>query len=757
MGKKSGFSFLPVGRGNSLPADMLTAALLYLGLAACLWTGLGLGETGCSPLPLYTAGLAYCVTACRLPRKAIWLQAAAAVALAVYTLLVSRYIISGWNVTMNAIFEMLERRLGYIFPRYEVTAAAGTPAIWAGFFLALPAVLLGLFSARTVYGGRFWRGILAGGLIALAGAGFAGLYPPDWRWGFLAAGVAVLCIQQVLKRSSATRKARPMLTQILLVMLLTLLCATLALLWNGGGAEHAQENRRTAERQIHRLWYEEAEPVLPEGDFRNLGDFSPGEGAALRITMDDPQELYLRGYVGERYTGNGWSSLLPEQRADYATLFSWLHGRGFYGQSQYAQLCKALGEDMEGGSLSVIVEGACTGWRYAPYNLIEADADPRRIGDANLPADAAHGETDYVFSMSGTLIEEYERLVDKLSAARQSNSPAAIAYLTSENAYRDFVYSCYLEVPEEAYQAIAQVLAGLDLPEEGRVSFQDAQLVVRAYLSSVVTYNEQPAAIPGGEDFVSGFLLDTKEGYSVHYATAAALMFRYLGIPARYVEGWYIPAEAAEGLSPGEAVEIDQSFAHAWVEIYRDGVGFVPFEITPPYTEPMEQSNTVQGGSGGAEIPPEEDVPEPLTAREILLFSLLTLLLVLILLLTAVVVRRALKRRRLLAMLSAKEPSEAVSNMTTHAVRLLGYMGIPYEGGSLSPLKPKIQEKISEEAGAQYEAVLALQRQALFSREGVTEPARETAEAFLQCVYAELKRRTNWRERQRLRWIDCII
>ena len=108
-------------------------------------------------------------------------------------------------------------------------------------------------------------------------------------------------------------------------------------------------------------------------------------------------------------------------------------------------------------------------------------------------------------------------------------------------------------------------------------------------------------------------------------------------------------------------------------------------------------------------------------------------------------------------MLSAKEPSEAVSNMTTHAVRLLGYMGIPYEGGSLSPLKPKIQEKISEEAGAQYEAVLALQRQALFSREGVTEPARETAEAFLQCVYAELKRRTNWRERQRLRWIDCII
>ena len=757
MRKESGFSFHLVGEKSSLPMDMLTAVLLYFGLAACLWRGLGLVGTGCSPLPLFAAGTAYCAVACRLPRKALWLQIAAAIVLVVYTLVVSRYIIVGWNITMNAVFETLEQRLGYIFPRYEVTAAAGAPAVWAGFFLALPMVLLGLFSARIVCGGRLWRAMLVGILMVLLSAGIAGLYPPDWQWGLLTAGLAFLCVQQMLKRGAAARGTIPMLAQLLLVGVLFLLCAAAALLWNGGGVERAQENRHTAAHQIHKFWYEEAEPVLPEGDFRSLEDFSPEEAAALFITMEEPQELYLRGYVGERYTGSGWSSLLPEQRADYATLFSWLHGRGFYGQAQYAQLCKALGEDMDGGSLSVTVEGACTGWRYAPYNLAEAGADPRRIGDADLPADAAKGETDYVLPMSGTSIGDYERLADKLTAARRSGDKAAIDYLTSENAYRDFVYGCYTEVPEETRQAIAQVLAGLDLPEEGRISFQDAQLVVRTYLSSVVTYSEQPAAIPAGEDFVSGFLLDTKEGYSVHYATAAAMMFRYLGIPARYVEGWYIPAEAVEDIAPGETAEIGQSFAHAWVEVYRDGVGFVPFEITPPYTEPMEQSNRIQGGSGGAEIPPEEEEAEKLTPQEILLIALLILLLVLLALLSAATVRRVLKRRRLLAMLTAEDPSEAVSNMTTYAVRLLGYMGVHYENGSLAALKPKIQERIGEEAGAQFETVLALQRQALFSREGVEESAREIAGAFLDRICAELKRDTGWKKKLRLRWIECVI
>lgn len=45
--------------------------------------------------------------------------------------------------------------------------------------------------------------------------------------------------------------------------------------------------------------------------------------------------------------------------------------------------------------------------------------------------------------------------------------------------------------------------------------------------------------VGSGVDFVLNFLDGTRKGYSVHYATAAAMMFRYYGIPARYVEGFW--------------------------------------------------------------------------------------------------------------------------------------------------------------------------------------------------------------------------
>lgn len=48
----------------------------------------------------------------------------------------------------------------------------------------------------------------------------------------------------------------------------------------------------------------------------------------------------------------------------------------------------------------------------------------------------------------------------------------------------------------------------------------------------------EPGKLKNGEDFVNKFLNETKKGYCTHFASAAVLMFRYMGIPARYVEGY---------------------------------------------------------------------------------------------------------------------------------------------------------------------------------------------------------------------------
>ena len=81
------------------------------------------------------------------------------------------------------------------------------------------------------------------------------------------------------------------------------------------------------------------------------------------------------------------------------------------------------------------------------------------------------------------------------------------------------------------------------------------------------------------------FLKENKKGYCVYYATAATLLFRSIGIPARYVEGMYVPKEELAKCAKGEEIAVPDRNAHAWVEIYDERYGFVPVEVTPGFNE----------------------------------------------------------------------------------------------------------------------------------------------------------------------------
>ena len=85
MQNEKGFSFRITKEAGGAASRVLASALLFLGLSACLWNGLGLSETGCRPLPLAAAGIVYSAAACRLPKRALAFQLAAAAALLIYT------------------------------------------------------------------------------------------------------------------------------------------------------------------------------------------------------------------------------------------------------------------------------------------------------------------------------------------------------------------------------------------------------------------------------------------------------------------------------------------------------------------------------------------------------------------------------------------------------------------------------------------------------------------------------------------------
>ena len=75
------------------------------------------------------------------------------------------------------------------------------------------------------------------------------------------------------------------------------------------------------------------------------------------------------------------------------------------------------------------------------------------------------------------------------------------------------------------------------------------------------------------------FLFKSQKGYCVHFATAMVALLRSADIPARYVQG-YGTGTPIVGSVP-QRYAVSQGDAHAWVEVYFPGAGWVPFDPTP--------------------------------------------------------------------------------------------------------------------------------------------------------------------------------
>lgn len=82
---------------------------------------------------------------------------------------------------------------------------------------------------------------------------------------------------------------------------------------------------------------------------------------------------------------------------------------------------------------------------------------------------------------------------------------------------------------------------------------------------------------PWGRNFVDYFLFESKRGFCVHFASAMAVMLRCLGIPARVAAG-FAPGVYDKAL---KGFIVRENDAHAWVEVYFPGCGWVTFDPTP--------------------------------------------------------------------------------------------------------------------------------------------------------------------------------
>ena len=162
-------------------------------------------------------------------------------------------------------------------------------------------------------------------------------------------------------------------------------------------------------------------------------------------------------------------------------------------------------------------------------------------------------------------------------------------YASYEQMYSVEVYKNYLSVDSETRAYMEDIIAkeGFD-PSDPYVIKK-----IATYIQQSATYNmDYDKAMDGESNIVVAFLEEYKEGVCRHYATAAVLLYRALGIPARYVTG-YMANTVAD-----EYVEITDKQAHAWVEVYIDGVGWMQVEVTGSSPAGDLGNGGMGGGSG---------------------------------------------------------------------------------------------------------------------------------------------------------------
>ena len=236
-----------------------------------------------------------------------------------------------------------------------------------------------------------------------------------------------------------------------------------------------------------------------------------------------------------------------------------------------------------------------------------------------------------------------------------------------------YVKDSYLSIPdyaEDLHYLDDLSLDYYDLDENLRRVYL-AQRVSAFLLSGDYVYDWDLDSLAAGEDPIEYFVTDSHKGYCIHFASAGVLLLRKLGVPARYATGYLLKPNAFEEQKDGSfQIQVLDRNGHAWAEIYLNGIGWIPVEMTPDNQEDEEREDQILAGEDPTDTPEsrEEEMQETdesqdteaaqdglilinpgfdIEDNEIWFPVTVTLLLILLVLLLIIVLRRNVRGKRI--------------------------------------------------------------------------------------------------------------
>lgn len=265
--------------------------------------------------------------------------------------------------------------------------------------------------------------------------------------------------------------------------------------------------------------------------------------AALKVKSTQPFSSYLRSYSLGYYTNNRWQPVMNE----------------FEGQKNNSLLNVSVNEDSENSATVQIETERQTKYQIVPYYPLS----PNELID-----DSYYKKNDEPMSVNYT-----KNIVFTIWT-----NPNIV--VPNDTEYYNYVLKEYMNVPDNLKPKFKQLVDKIKLWHNTDISqgfVEEKATYVSQILNEYTNYDLNSGPLPAGKDFVEYFLFENQKGSCTHYASTATLLLRYLGVPSRYVTGFVM---TTSDFDKNKEAIIKNNRAHAWVEIYMQGIGWVPYDFT---------------------------------------------------------------------------------------------------------------------------------------------------------------------------------
>jgi transglutaminase-like putative cysteine protease len=302
------------------------------------------------------------------------------------------------------------------------------------------------------------------------------------------------------------------------------------------------------------------------------GPFVPDDTVVFEAVT--PRLYYWRGESKDVYTGRGWET---------SEAMEWIFSFDQFTEARDIMETPFTDPQTETEQVQVTVR-----FQNQPRSQIFYPGDPLAInvftnqsavgaweqGSGRLLVYESENQRRKV-GLSGyqlkSLLPVYS--VKALKAAEESQVP-------------DEIMDRYTQLPDSLPDRVRTLAQ--DIVEEEETMYDQVRAIESYFRMNGYVYETEDVPIPEpGQDYVDQFLFETKRGYCDNFSTAMVVMLRTLDIPARWVKG-FTGGQVKERDADTLMVEVDNSNAHSWVEVYFPGVGWVPFEPTTSFQNPFQ-------------------------------------------------------------------------------------------------------------------------------------------------------------------------